>query len=409
MPRIIAIETEPRRQQALSALVREHVKATLLVVASVRSAIEAMAQHTPDLITVPALISPRDEADLIAHMKGLESAPFIQMLTLPALDALDTAMAAPPDTRRGALSRIFTRAASAAPPKYDPRAVVAEQIAGALARARELRLEYAATLAFDEMMSLRGAADSSSELTRYGSPALSLASGRGRMREDRRIASRKPSRDVPWLSALNLSSGAELELINISNTGVLVETASKFAPGTTTNLQLSGPDTSVVVPVRFIRSDVARVDSRGVRYLAAAAFAKVLDIDGECRSGATSSDALAALFGSVLSVRNAEPAHLRFAQGLRQLVGARDVRLTSRLAEIAVGGDMVYFDVPGDGVSRTALQVVFDRNHAITDAEFKVLKAAACLTAAMLELERPLNSQGEHARTMALIAAGRVA
>ena len=33
---------------------------------------------------------------------------------------------------------------------------------------------------------------------------------------------------------------------------------------------------------------------------------------------------------------------------------------------------------------------MFDRNHDVTDAEFKMLKAAAWLTAAVLELERPV-------------------
>ena len=41
--------------------------------------------------------------------------------------------------------------------------------------------------------------------------------------------------------------------------------------------------------------------------------------------------------------------------------------------------------------SRTTLQVTFDRNHDVTDTEFKLLKAAAWLTAAVLELEKPVS------------------
>ena len=54
--------------------------------------------------------------------------------------------------------------------------------------------------------------------------------------------------------------------------------------------------------------------------------------------------------------------------------------------------ETLYFDVPGDDRLRTTLQVVFDRNHEVTDAEFKVLKAAAWLTAAVLELEKPIGT-----------------
>ncbi len=55
----------------------------------------------------------------------------------------------------------------------------------------------------------------------------------------------------------------------------------------------------------------------------------------------------------------------------------------------AGGLETLYFDVPGDDRLRTTLQVMFDRNHNVTDAEFRLLKAAAWLTAAVLELEKP--------------------
>ena len=85
----------------------------------------------------------------------------------------------------------------------------------------------------------------------------------------------------------------------------------------------------------------------------------------------------------------AEPAHARFAHGLRQLVGARDVQVRSGAAASTGGRETLYFDVPGEARSRTTLQVMFDRNHDVTDAEFQLLKAAAWLTAAVMELEKP--------------------
>ena len=108
MPRILAIESDPKRRYVLSTLVREHVKATLVVVPSVRAAIASIAEHTPDLIIAPTLLSPPDEAELQTYMKGLDSAPYIQMLTLPALDMLSNAPAA--DTgRRGLFGPVFRR------------------------------------------------------------------------------------------------------------------------------------------------------------------------------------------------------------------------------------------------------------------------------------------------------------
>ncbi len=191
---------------------------------------------------------------------------------------------------------------------------------------------------------------------------------------------------------------------------MLVETGSKFAPGSTTNLHSVGPETNLVVPVRFIRSDVARIDGLGVRYRAAAAFAKEVDLAGPRRDAgapATPPQELAALLGSVLvnpRRERPEPAHARFAQGLRQLIGARDVQVRAGWSGSAGGRETLYFDVPGDDRSRATLQVTFDRNHDVTDAEFKLLKAAAWLTAAVLELEKPVAAAAERPAAMALLS-----
>ena len=75
MPRILAIEADSNRCRALTALVREHVKANLVVVCSVRAAIDSIAEHTPDLVIAPALLSPQGEAELLTHLKGLDTAP----------------------------------------------------------------------------------------------------------------------------------------------------------------------------------------------------------------------------------------------------------------------------------------------------------------------------------------------
>jgi len=93
--------------------------------------------------------------------------------------------------------------------------------------------------------------------------------------------------DLPWIFTVKLLSsadislldGAEMSLLNISRTGLLVESASKFAPGTVCELQLGGAGTELPVRVRFVRSEVASVDQHGVKYHAAAVFEKELDLE----------------------------------------------------------------------------------------------------------------------------------
>jgi hypothetical protein len=391
MPRILAIEADPQRRSVLAAFVREHVKADLVVVASVGAAIESIDRQTPDLIVAPTLLAPSEEAQLRAHMKQLHSAPYVQMVTLPALDMLVDAPRQ--ETSRRGFLPVFRRTPVSLGLQYD-RNMVATQIADALERAREQRLEYAAMLAYSDAAAERAAA-ATQLVRRVDLNASDDAIGRQlreTARDERRVALRMGRGEVPWLSGLKLSWGQELQLVNISSTGVLVETGSKLAPGSTTELHLSGPETSLVVPVRFIRSDVARIDGLGVRYHAAAAFAKEIDLDRPRRHPASTSmpaQELAHLLGDVLAAadESREPAHARFARGLRQLVGARDVQVRTGPAGSVGGRETLYFDVPGD--ARRTLQVMFERGQNVTDQQFRLLKAAAWMTAAVMELEAP--------------------
>jgi CheY-like chemotaxis protein len=411
MPRILAIEADPKRRRVLIALVRSHVKADLVVVASVAAAIASIVERAPDLILAPALLSPSDEAQLLSHMKQLDTAPYIQMMTVPALDMLADAPAEE-TRRRGFFPPVFNRRPVSLGLQYDS-SMVGAQIVDGLERARELRIEYAAMLAYNE--AARSTAPGSS-LVHVGSgsrEALDTGSAllnqqlRDGASDERRVALRKGRGDVPWLSGIKLSWGPELQLINISSTGVLVESGSKFTPGSMTEMHLSGPETNLVVPVRFIRSDVARIDGIGVRYHAAAAFGKELDLNGPRRDApGTLPQTLAGLLGSVLANahESPEPAHARFAHGLQQLVGARDVQVRTGSIGSAGGPETLYFDVPGDNRSRTTLLVMFDRNHDVTDAEFKLLKAASWLTAAVLELEAPVSPPAERPAPTNLLA-----
>jgi CheY-like chemotaxis protein len=412
MARILAIEADPRRRRALTRLVREHVKAYLVVVETVQAAIASIAERAPDLILSPTLLSPPDEAELLSYVKQLETAPYIQMMTVPALDMLADKPVAP-TTRRWLLGPVFNRRQVIVGPQYDPT-MVAAQIADGLDRARERRMEYAAMLAYNaaagrtEPTTAMILARSACRLQEGSSDASIQQQLRDWSREERRVALRKRSGDVSWLSDIKLSSGDELRLINISSTGVLVETGTKLVPGMTTELHLSGPGTSLVIPARFVRSDIARIDGLGVRFHAAAAFTKELDLANPRRDVAVPStrpEELAALFGSVLSSGHdrPEPAHDRFAKGLRQLIGARDVRVSAGGMGSAGGRETLYFDVPGDDRSRRTLQVTFERHRDVTDGEFSVLKAAAWLTAALLEIEKPHSQPAARPDGMALL------
>ena len=232
-----------KRRRALTTLVKEHIKAELVVVPSVQAAIRVIGERAPDLILAPALLSPPDEAELLTHMKQLDTAPYIQMLTLPALDMLVDAPAEQTG-RRGLFGPVFNRRPVSLGLKYD-RGMVAAQIADGLSRARELRIEYAAMLAYHEAAEYATrqvtlARPGGAEVLEAASAFLAQQKSKSDA-DERRVALRKGRGDVPWLSGIKVSWGPELQLVNISSTGVLVESGSKFAPGSTTDLHLSRP------------------------------------------------------------------------------------------------------------------------------------------------------------------------
>ena len=384
MASILAIEADPQRGRLLSRLIREHVNADLTIVASVRAAITAIARQPPDLILAPPLLSPQDSNELTKHVRQVHAA-HVEMLTIAAFDML---VDAPRKEKRGL--GIFKRRPVTLGLLYDPGMVAAE-IADGLDRACVARAKREAAPGHAQW---QAAAVQPNGGTAPALVASNIESFTRLQNEQRQRARRNAPENVPWLSAIKLPWGLDLNLVNISRSGLLVESGSKFTPGVTYELQLNGPGTDLMVNARFVRSEIARVDGFGVRYYAAATFDKELDLlvsREEPVKASTAQQALSALLATVLAESDhREPARIRFARGLCKLVRARDVLVRNVPIAPADGRESFYFHVKGEGPSRAILQVIFDADRDITASEFSLLKAGASLTAALLEFEAPL-------------------
>src|SRR5439155_22680929 len=119
-------------------VVRRRAGDELILVDTTERALDAIGSRVPDLMLVPALLSPRDDAALATALRVIAAATHVQMLTIPAL-------AAPrPSIRPGgvlsALRRDLSRLAE--PDGCDPT-VFAEQIASYLERAARERANAA--------------------------------------------------------------------------------------------------------------------------------------------------------------------------------------------------------------------------------------------------------------------------
>src|SRR2546425_5926513 len=85
MPLILAIEPDSRQAAQLSVVVRKRVHAELILVDTTERALDAIGNRMPDLVLVPALLSPQDDAALAAALRVIAAAAHVQMLTIPVL------------------------------------------------------------------------------------------------------------------------------------------------------------------------------------------------------------------------------------------------------------------------------------------------------------------------------------
>ena len=145
-PLVLAIEPDLRQAAIVKRIVREKVLADVAVVDSRDAALEAMRTTVPDVLLLSALLSPRDEDELIAHLRTLQHAEHLQTHTIPQL----ASSIGPEDERsrrKDCSPRSGARRTEArAPSGCDPD-LFAEEIRTYLQRASEKKREMRETAA----------------------------------------------------------------------------------------------------------------------------------------------------------------------------------------------------------------------------------------------------------------------
>src|SRR5512143_3541020 len=140
MSLVLAIEPDLRQAAILKRIVREKVRAQLVLVDSRDAAISAIDAEIPDVILVTALLSPRDEEELVSHLKTLSGAEHLQTHTIPQLASGRTETE--PQSGGGGLFGKFRRKKAAVEPiaGCDPD-LFADEIRTFLDRAAQLKVE----------------------------------------------------------------------------------------------------------------------------------------------------------------------------------------------------------------------------------------------------------------------------
>ncbi|HXH07558.1 MAG TPA: hypothetical protein VNI83_13330 [Vicinamibacterales bacterium] len=145
MALVLAIEPDPRQASILKRVVRERARAEIVVVDSKDAALAAIAARLPDLILFTALLSPRDEEELVARLRELEGAEHLQLITIPLL----ATAGAHGGRRRGGLFGKLRRKDDAEPVGGCDPWQFADEVAGYLKTAAEEKARRLEALAIE--------------------------------------------------------------------------------------------------------------------------------------------------------------------------------------------------------------------------------------------------------------------
>jgi len=278
--RIIALEPEPERGRRLEALIRERVDADVIDVIIVRAEDEARAalsSHLPDVILISSLSPPADEAKLLQHLRELDTDWDPAILFVPPV--VDEQRSEADSGWPFSLAPWRNRAPAHWPP-YDIDAI-GSRINEALRQPRRVRSDRI------RFMNDTGGSDRPASRPVLTAEAALPAQTR---RPQIRRAWRWTPAELPWVCSIHTRWGIDASVVNVSRSGVLIESPSRLAPESSIELHLRGPGTTLDVPARVIRSEVSATDVRGVKYRSAAIFDAALQLlSGEPGSGPHSS------------------------------------------------------------------------------------------------------------------------
>lgn len=386
LPWILAIEPDAGRAEHLGDFLREWVEAEVIVVASPEVAVSAIEGEAPAFVLVSSLMPAGDRARLSRYLALVGGSSQIPIITMPAVADVD-----PPQPDSGVARHLRgTR----------PWPVLDHAAVG-----RRLRQTFEVLTAsgpglpvHDAMPGPRTADDGQApQVTLRELSELELGTycgvGTRRLRDHRWAA-----HEVPGVEVVRLAPGIDARVVNISRSGLLLESQAVLRVGDVAVVELPGPQQAFKVTGRVVRSRVAPAGGRERGCEAAVHFERPIELTGSHAPASallTSADVgpeLQALLDHVRSEaeRGTDPSLVRaaFELGVQQLVTAREVRLLPMSGARHDGCHTVCLAVPGRAREATVLQAVFDETSAEPgDADLALLQAAASCAAVVLDVE----------------------
>ena len=199
---------------------------------------------------------------------------------------------------------------------------------------------------------------------------------------DRRAFRRLPKSAFPGLTAQSPRSPS-LNLVDISEGGLLIETPNQWKPGEREPFLLQG-GSSVTVAGRVLRVEVVSL-TPSLSYRSAIQFMSRVALSALTCSGAAVSDG-----NTMVEPAPSRELSDRFARMVRKFPSVQAIRISSSLIT-RPGIESVYFDVPNSAFGeRRLLQVFLAPDARVTSAEFIKLKNLALIASGLPNVESSL-------------------
>jgi CheY-like chemotaxis protein len=275
-PRVLVVEPDFERARVLERMLRTSIGFRLEVVTSADEALRSMAKELPDLVMTSTLLSPADVAAITGYVRQVTPGWRLPVVDLPFAISDKVVIATAPESKVFGLGMLRRRTVAVRPmcDVTSLREHIEQYLQQSLHEPAPLqdRLEALALLSQAESSWLVPAS------VRDAAAMHSSADAGLGQRPDRRRARRRRLEDLPLRWQLKLAGASDINIVNISTSGVLLETATQLVPGCIVDVQLLGQDRKLDVPARMIRTEVVGADPLGIRYRVAAAFARELEV-----------------------------------------------------------------------------------------------------------------------------------
>jgi hypothetical protein len=286
---ILVLETNPAQVETIRDIVCNVLGTDLTLVDSIDDALEALQTTTPDLVLLPALLSPEEEAKLVTFLRQDPKGAHVDTLFTPVMGRKDKSTE--PSTR-GWLRWSRSRSASDAG-SIDEVALFTERLTWSLQSARERRrLEEelsAEAYGVDEhdTSSEPSAAAADKEIPLEAAVAdapildgaAELATSSAASHSERRAHRRFHAHELQALRASRVAGGSAVNVRDVSAGGALLESDAPLSGNFGVLVLTTGAPHAVYVPFRVVRH---QIESQGnvSRYVEACAFLEPFDVSG---------------------------------------------------------------------------------------------------------------------------------